>query len=297
MNYEQKYKEALRVMESLYNVVKYQSSSDALLTVQTIEKSFPELCESEDEKIRKELIRYVKEWQTGYCMWNSDEDFCNDAIAWLEKQGEQKPTPKFEIGDTIHKIGENTVFPMTIEKIEDGDYICNNSHSFVNIKFQDYYELIEQKSFWSEEDEKILKELVEEVKDQLDSVPSPDCMDKEDEKVLKQLNKWMNWLKSIKDRVQPQTKQEWSKEDKKYITHIIAVLESWDRDHLSSIPSVIPKCIDWLKYLKPNNWKPSEEQLEAFEHFVRSIGESGYVSPYDNNTKLICSLLNDLKNI
>lgn len=47
-NYEQKYKEALKVMESLYNVVKYQSSYDALLTCQTLEKAFSELTERED---------------------------------------------------------------------------------------------------------------------------------------------------------------------------------------------------------------------------------------------------------
>ena len=30
------------------------------------------------------------------------------------------------------------------------------------------------------------------------------------------------------------------------------------------------------------------------EHFVRSIGESGYTSPYDDNTNLLNSLINDL---
>ena len=54
---------------------------------------------------------------------------------------------------------------------------------------------------WSEEDEKTWKELIEEVKDQLDSVPAPDCRDKEDEKVLKQLTRWSVWLKSIKQRI------------------------------------------------------------------------------------------------
>ena len=50
------------------------------------------------------------------------------------------------------------------------------------------------------------------------------------------------------------------------------------------------------KELKKNNhWKPSEEQLEALEHFVRSVGESGYASPYDNNTKRLYSLLTDLQ--
>lgn len=46
---------------------------------------------------------------------------------------------------------------------------------------------------------------------------------------------------------------------------------------------------------KETCWKPSKEQINALEHFVRSIGESGYASPYDNNTKLLYSLLTDLQ--
>lgn len=56
----------------------------------------------------------------------------------------QQEQPKFKVGDTIHKIGENTVFPMTIERISDGDYVCDNAHSFINIKYQDDYELVQQ---------------------------------------------------------------------------------------------------------------------------------------------------------
>ena len=44
------------------------------------------------------------------------------------------------------------------------------------------------------EDERIRKELIAEVKDQIDSIPAPDCRYKEDEKALKQLNKWLAWL-------------------------------------------------------------------------------------------------------
>ena len=44
------------------------------------------------------------------------------------------------------------------------------------------------------EDEIIRKEIIAEVKEQIDSIPAPDCRDKEDEKVLKQLNKWLTWL-------------------------------------------------------------------------------------------------------
>ena len=42
-------------------------------------------------------------------------------------------------------------------------------------------------------------------------------------------------------------------------------------------------------------WKPTKEQINALTHFVRSVGESGYASPYDNNTKLLYSLLTDLR--
>ena len=58
----------------------------------------------------------------------------------------------------------------------------------------------QSKQEWSEEDEKVWKELIEEVKDQLDSVPSPDCRDKEDEKALKQLTRWLVWLQFLKER-------------------------------------------------------------------------------------------------
>lgn len=91
MNYEEKYKEALKVIESLYNVVRYQSSTDALFASQTIEKAFPELAESEDEKIRKEIISIVKSYRES-CITEGNHRF-DDCISWLEKQGE-KTIPK-----------------------------------------------------------------------------------------------------------------------------------------------------------------------------------------------------------
>ena len=88
MNYEQKYKEALNVTERIYNVVKYQSSSDALLITQTIEKAFPELKESEDEKMRKELINAIKFFTAkNSTLYFGSETTREEAIAWLEKQG------------------------------------------------------------------------------------------------------------------------------------------------------------------------------------------------------------------
>lgn len=64
-----------------------------------VEKIFPELRESDDERIRKDIIEYLKQRKTCY-----SEPF-NSWITWLEKQGVQKPVenaePKFNDGDWI----------------------------------------------------------------------------------------------------------------------------------------------------------------------------------------------------
>ena len=56
----------------------------------------------------------------------------------------------------------------------------------------------------------------------------------------------------------------------------------------------------WIAWLEKQGkyetiWKPTKEQINALTHFVRSVGESGYASPCNNNTKLLYSLLTDLQ--
>lgn len=79
IDYEKKYKEALEWMKSLYNGLHGATKEEA-------EKYFPELKESEDEKIRKALVRFHKS------TIDVDGIKGEDILAWLEKQGEQKPT-------------------------------------------------------------------------------------------------------------------------------------------------------------------------------------------------------------
>ena len=77
MNYEQKYKEALERVKFMIESV--DCGDENCFNVDDIKELFPELAESEDEKVRKEIIEYIK---TG--------TYRKDWIAWLEKQGEQK---------------------------------------------------------------------------------------------------------------------------------------------------------------------------------------------------------------
>ena len=53
---------------------------------------FPELRESEDERIRKELIAFIKKRDRSGCDYDYDQ-----WIAWLEKQGEERKITHEEI--------------------------------------------------------------------------------------------------------------------------------------------------------------------------------------------------------
>ena len=75
--YEQKYKEALGWMQKLYDGLHGATKEDA-------EHYFPELKENEDEKIRKQILSFLKEFE---CDHYRNLDF-SSWIAWLEKQGE-----------------------------------------------------------------------------------------------------------------------------------------------------------------------------------------------------------------
>ena len=82
---------------------------------------FPELEESEDEKIRKELIRAFKSLNT-IKVWNGIEH--TDILAWLEKLGDKKPSdkaePKFKVGDWCIDNEDGTIFQIV--KVLDNTY-------------------------------------------------------------------------------------------------------------------------------------------------------------------------------
>ena len=83
MNYEEKYKEALERASKL----RVQNPFDTV--GQMVEHIFPELKESEDERIRKGLIKAVSFMLKGGVLKDTDVTR-EEALAWLEKQGEHK---------------------------------------------------------------------------------------------------------------------------------------------------------------------------------------------------------------
>ena len=83
------YDEAIKKMKS-----KLKDFKEIIIDRSDIEEIFPELAESEDERIREEIINYFQ------CQSRDEptrKDIHNKWIAWLENQGEQKPIlPKWK---------------------------------------------------------------------------------------------------------------------------------------------------------------------------------------------------------
>ena len=162
MDYKERYEKALAIARKLYNEAKAIGFTSDMVDYELI---FPELKESDDERIRKELINFFKHYPNIIVK----KERRNDWIAWLEKQRYSE----FELENEYWRGYDD-----------------------------DAKKQGEQKPAWSEEDEEMFKRFVDLI---------PQYM------TAHGYNELFNWFKSLKDRVQPQPKQEWSEEEEKML--------------------------------------------------------------------------------
>ena len=110
------------------------------------EEIFPELKESDDEKIRKEIISILRN-----AYWTSNKNRFNELVACLEKQGKQltdKNKLKFKVGDKI--VNRVNVYmgdlshQSVISEITEDKYILNDG-GYIYFKDQDIWELAPDK--------------------------------------------------------------------------------------------------------------------------------------------------------
>ena len=226
--------------------------------VAAAEYIFPELKESEDEKIRKQVIDIIQSLGTGVIPIPVNQD---KILAWLEKQKEQKPIvkiPKFRAGDTIHLKSSNAEY--TIEAISSSGY--HGKGWSLTFDAEPDYELVsedkekqkEQKpAEWSEEDEAIVKFYEDDYNHRIGNMPMND--------VVEMRLKFKDWLINRIKYLRPQPKPSWSEEDEKMISSIIMFLAAFMGNE---------EKIDFLKSIRPH-WKPSEAQTEALKGAVEFI--------------------------
>lgn len=101
----------------------------------------------------------------------------------------------------------------------------------------------------------------------------------------------IDWLQSLPERFSLQPKQEWSEEDEEILgkLHRLIVI---CREELRFIKeSEYDKLEEFLKSLRPS-WKPSEEQMEAFEKCLDYLEESE-----NEDYEVLQSLYEDLKKL
>ena len=105
----------------------------------------------------------------------------------------------------------------------------------------------EQKPAWSEEDERILNKIQDHLREFYVDKKGYPYVAKSDSPEMTE----HNWLNSIKDRVRPQSKQEWSEEDEEILKGIIDNIQSrLECDPIEQLADIYSKEISWLKSLK-----------------------------------------------
>ena len=273
---------------------------------------FPELAESEDEKIRKLLVRFVRyEMPDNY----SDDISKDSCLAYLEKQKEQK-----SISQNYDEAFDEFMSHIPEKDADGGDTCYNYDDMLSAIQFGIKWQKEQQSAEWSEEDESMLEEVISNISedyvtadyeeilswlktlkyriqpkqewDEVDKRLLGKCIDAasgyynpEDKPVLK------DWLKSLPERFSIQQKQAWSEEDEKHFEALVLASERcMGKWHCCNEECGISKHLDWLKSLRPQSyWKPSEEQLNALYDVLNPADE------VDKNQ--LESLYNDLKKL
>lgn len=260
-------KEAINTVRNIYQTDKEKEALEILI---------PELAESEDERIRKELIGYLthRAEVTGFI--DEDKD-CKRWIAYLEKQKEQKPI--FKKGDKV--IWDDEEF--NILDVNETEY--NVGGYRVPFSRQNELHPIWQKSAeWSEEDERTLESFLGWLQGSMGE------------------KTYSSWLKSLPERFRPQPKQEWSEEDEEMLNSCISSIEEAKENRYAYKETDGDTSYDheiaWLKSLRPvskeslqPHWKPSDVQMEALAWYS---GNSGVPPTGD---KAIKSLYIDLQKL
>lgn len=218
-----------------------------------------ELEESEDERIRKAIMEHfagshssiypykgftkkqILDWLEKQ---NSNVDNANkeywrgyregkqeilDKYAELEKQA-KKESNKMPIWkhwkDGICGNGEGKLIYL----IKDGDDYSLSSclgYECDYIELSDLDKLmLQEKQDWSEEDENKIDTIIQ---------------------IYHPSKKIMDWLKSLKDRIQPHPKQHWCEEDEMKLNEVLGAIAATDYYTLNNKKEIE----DWLKSLKP----------------------------------------------
>ena len=117
--YEKKYNEALNRARTFYKRWDGVDAYNSSLAISELKQIFPELIESEDEKIRKWLISQLENKSDLINNSRELELMILKSIAWLEKQGEKKSMKVYRVENEAEQKGLWRKFDGTYQPLFD----------------------------------------------------------------------------------------------------------------------------------------------------------------------------------
>ena len=265
------YDEVIKKAETLYKASEPMSGCNVLL-----ETLFPELKESEDEKIRKELLQIAKKSEDSFYMVMTP-DKRKHLITWLEKQGEFKNIDSDDLAtletweDAVKENKEKwqlsdwfveatSLLIQKVKRIENNESInikgskvmlnaCINALRAVgHSHLSDWLEKQEQKP--------------------ADSYCQENC------KGFQETGKCFADGECKAKREAEQKTAAWSEEDDYNLQCCIAKVQNdIDNGRIGRNRELLT----WLKSLKlRSQWRPSDEQMEALDDAIAICSERDY---------------------
>lgn len=311
----QRYDEAIKKARQLCD---YPTSKPFISDLQDL---FPELAESEDEKIRKEMLQIAKESEDSFYMVMTPNKR-ERLIAWLEKQGSE---PNW----CHHKVDLSDCSEEYRKAYYDGWNNCNMQHSQCRSESNDvikclingmkfYYEDNKEATWGTEKFSMKVKDILSWLEKQGEQKPAVDTkvvipkfrvgdiVKSKSQPMLSprkiiSIGKDCYWCEDRgcigfaweDDCEIVEQNPAWSEEDEKTLNDIIKdLVHPWNE----YIPDRIEDEIKWLKNklksLRPRSqWNPSKEQIIALRWILNNV------SSYNMYKEEISGLLEQLQKL
>ena len=253
-SYEKRYNKALERARQIKNGEGNWRYSDLIEITPALEEVFPELAESEDERIRKDIVAAVE------MRGDLTQARKSEIYAYLEKQKEQKPDL---LTKYVYSKEDKKFIQDCANILVANDYIASAERLL---------SMFEQKPVeWSKEDEEMRQGCIDSVEYELLDNGKDDEI-KTDPRII--------WLKSLplnlkkkNEDVAKLCSNEWSEEAKEAKETIIAAL---------TVANMTTDCKrrakKWLQSLRPS-WKPSEDEerlINTSISFLKDFADKGY---------------------
>lgn len=223
----------------------------------------------------EESLTITKIDKEGY--WSNDLFICDFDSECVWDLVEKKPT-EWSLPYGKNETAEKLIALAEILEM-DGDCLFNgvsgNSYGkFLRVLAKELTEV--KPAEWSKEDEGVLSD----AEGWLDTLC--DYLKDSSSECIPHVKNVINRLNTIKNRIVPQTKQEWSDEDEEMCQNILECL----RNGWRKLPTDILKYESWLKSPRshPRQWS---EEDEAYVLLIDSICENSEAEYYDRPDSII----------